>query len=58
MGFLKEHHLGYVFIEGYYMPPIAEVFGTYDTLTTDFSVIHLHGRDRLLHGMSVRVEPR
>jgi uncharacterized protein YecE (DUF72 family) len=45
-GFLKQRKIGYVFLEGYYMPPIGEVFSKYDTATTDFGVIRLHGGDR------------
>ncbi len=44
--FLRGHHLGYVFIDGYYMPPIGEVYRAHDTATADFSVIRLHGGDR------------
>jgi len=44
--FLKEHGLGYVFTEGYYMPHIGEVFAQHDAFTADFSVIRLHGGDR------------
>jgi len=44
--FLKEHGLGYVFIEGYYMPHIGEVFAEHDAFTAGFSVIRLHGGDR------------
>ncbi len=44
--FLKEHGLGYVFIEGYYMPHIGEVFAQHDAFTADFSVIRLLGCDR------------
>ncbi|MFC1850328.1 DUF72 domain-containing protein [candidate division CSSED10-310 bacterium] len=44
--FLREHNLGFVFLEGYYMPPLSKVFAAYDTETADFSVIRLHGPDR------------
>ncbi len=44
--FLKEHGLGYVFLEGYYMPPIAEVFAKHHAFTADFSVVRLHGSGR------------
>jgi uncharacterized protein YecE (DUF72 family) len=44
--FLREHGLGYVFLDGYYMPPIGEVFAGHDTFTADFTVIRLHGGDR------------
>jgi uncharacterized protein YecE (DUF72 family) len=45
--FLKEHNLGYVYLEGYYMPHIGEVFEKYKPETADFSIIRLHGGDRL-----------
>jgi uncharacterized protein YecE (DUF72 family) len=45
--FLKEHNLGFVYLEGYYMPPIASVFEKYKPETSDFSIIRLHGGDRL-----------
>jgi uncharacterized protein YecE (DUF72 family) len=44
--FLKKRKIGYVFLEGYYMPPIGEVFHKYDTAAADFGVIRLHGGDR------------
>jgi uncharacterized protein YecE (DUF72 family) len=45
--FLKGHNLGFVYLEGYYMPPIADVFMKYKPETSDFSIIRLHGGDRL-----------
>ena len=45
--FLKEHKLGFVYLEGYYMPHIANVFEKYKPQTSDFSIIRLHGGDRL-----------
>lgn len=44
--FLKEYKLGYVYLDGYYMPPIGEVFEKYQPATTDFAVVRLHGGDR------------
>lgn len=44
--FLREHNTGFVFLEGYYMPHIGEIFQRFDTLTGDFSVVRLHGGDR------------
>ena len=44
--FLRAHSLGYVFIEGYYMPPIAEVFDAHDTGTADYAIVRLHGGGR------------
>ncbi len=45
--FLKEHNLGYVYLEGYYMPHIGNIFERYRPATADFSVVRLHGGDRL-----------
>lgn len=45
--FLKAHKLGYVYLEGYYMPHIGEVFDKFKPETADFSIIRLHGGDRL-----------
>ncbi len=44
--FLREHGLGFVFLDGYYMPPIGEVFEKHGAVTTEFSIIRLHGGDR------------
>jgi uncharacterized protein YecE (DUF72 family) len=44
--FLREHRLGFVFLEGYYMPHVGEVFRKFDTFTPACSVIRLHGPDR------------
>ena len=45
--FLKEHGLGFVYLDGYYMPPIAKVFEEFAPESADFQVIRLHGGDRL-----------
>jgi uncharacterized protein YecE (DUF72 family) len=45
--FLKEHGLGYVYLEGYYMPHIGEVYKKFQPETADFCIIRLHGGDRL-----------
>ncbi len=45
--FLREHSLGYVYLEGYYMPHIGDVFDKFKPETADFSIIRLHGGDRL-----------
>lgn len=45
--FLKEHNLGYVYLEGYYMPHISEVFDKYKPETANFAIIRLHGGERL-----------
>ncbi|MHC4432687.1 MAG: DUF72 domain-containing protein [Planctomycetota bacterium] len=44
--FLKERHISPVLIEGYYMPPIAEVVEKFDTSSGDISLIRLMGPDR------------
>ena len=43
---LRACELGFVFLEGYYMPPIADVARRFDTITTDYAIIRLHGGDR------------
>jgi uncharacterized protein YecE (DUF72 family) len=45
--FLKEHGLGFVYLDGYYMPPIGQVFEKFKPATADFQIIRLHGGDRL-----------
>lgn len=44
--FLEEHDLGYVYLEGYFMPHIGEVFAKFQPATADFCIIRLHGGDR------------
>jgi len=44
--FLTERSLGFVLIEGYYMPHIGEIMAKFDTITTDFSIVRLHGPNR------------
>ncbi len=44
--FLRRRSLGVVLIEGYYMPPIAEVATEHDIATGGPCVIRLHGPDR------------
>ena len=46
VGFLRRHGLGYVLLDGYYMPRIAEVTAKFDVRTVPFSIIRLHGPDR------------
>jgi len=50
--FLRERSLGFVLLEGYYMPPIADVAAKHDVRTAEYSVIRLHGPDR--QGMEER----
>ena len=45
--FLEEHTLGFVYLEGYYMPPIGDIFNKFDPATADFCIVRLHGGDRL-----------
>jgi len=45
--FLKSLGLGFVYLDGYYMPPIGQVFETFSPSTAGFQVIRLHGGDRL-----------
>lgn len=44
--FLKEHRLAFVYLEGYYMPPIGQIFERYDPEMAPFSIIRRHGGDR------------
>lgn len=44
--FLREHRLGFVFLDGYYMPPMSAVFPKFDIVTSDHVIIRLHGPDR------------
>lgn len=44
--FLRDHNLAYVFLDGYYMPPIADVFEHCNTFTSGLSVIRLQGTGR------------
>ena len=43
---LRQLGLGYVLLDGYYMPRIAEVAAQFDVRTAPFSIIRLHGPDR------------
>lgn len=45
--FLEETGCGFVYLEGYYMPPIATIFEKFRPRTADFAVVRLHGGDRL-----------
>jgi uncharacterized protein YecE (DUF72 family) len=44
--FLRLHGLGFVYLDGYYMPPIGEVFAKNKPRTAPFQVVRLHGGDR------------
>jgi uncharacterized protein YecE (DUF72 family) len=45
--FLGRHNVGFVYLEGYHMPHIGEVFQQHQPATSRTSVIRLHGGDRL-----------
>lgn len=44
--FLESRAVGFVYLEGYYMPPIGSIFEDYRPKTAPFCVIRLHGGDR------------
>jgi len=44
--FLKGHKLGFVYLDGYFMPPIGDVFEKFAPETASFQVVRLHGGDR------------
>jgi len=44
--FLKELDVGFVGLEGYYMPPLASVFEKFDPRTSSSLVLRLHGTER------------
>ena len=44
--FLSEHNLSTVFLEGYYMPPITEIYSKFKKFIKNLAVIRLHGPDR------------
>jgi uncharacterized protein YecE (DUF72 family) len=44
--FLSEHQLGFVLLDGYYMPPIQEVIRFHNINTAPYTVVRLQGRDR------------
>lgn len=43
---LTRHGAGFVFLEGYYMPHIGEVWDRFHPATADFAIVRLHGPDR------------
>jgi uncharacterized protein YecE (DUF72 family) len=45
--FLKGRGLGFVYLDGYYMPPLGQVFEKFGAETASFQVVRLHGGDRL-----------
>lgn len=44
---LEQKGVGFVYLDGYHMPPIGDVFDRFEPATTDYAVIRLHGGDRL-----------
>ncbi|RMH90816.1 MAG: DUF72 domain-containing protein [Calditrichaeota bacterium] len=44
--FLRRNQLSHVFLEGYYMPPIVQVYEKYREMIEGTTVIRLHGGDR------------
>ena len=44
--FLEELNLAPVFLEGYYMPPIKEIYSKFKKFINSVAVIRLHGPDR------------
>jgi uncharacterized protein YecE (DUF72 family) len=44
--YLRRDGLGYVFLEGYFMPPMADVYRKWDTRNDAATIIRLHGPDR------------
>lgn len=45
--FLAARKIGFVYLDGYYMPPIGQVFEKFAPATASFQVVRLHGGDRL-----------
>ncbi len=43
---LSSHKVAFVYIDGYRMPPIGEIFNRYEPATAASCVIRLHGSDR------------
>ena len=44
--FLAKRHLGHVFLQGYYMPPIFDLYEKFKNRLNDPVVLRLHGSDR------------
>jgi uncharacterized protein YecE (DUF72 family) len=44
--FLRKHRLSHVFLHGYYMPPIFDIYEQFKEKIKDLVVIRLHGPDR------------
>ena len=44
--FLAGHNLGFVLLDGYYMPHIQEVISVHNINTSSYTIVRLHGTDR------------
>ncbi len=44
--FLRDLNLSYVFLQGYFMPPIVEIYNKYKEYIKGQTIIRLHGPDR------------
>jgi uncharacterized protein YecE (DUF72 family) len=44
--FLQVMKLSHVFLQGYWMPPIFEIYGRFKEFIKDYTLIRLHGPDR------------
>jgi uncharacterized protein YecE (DUF72 family) len=44
--FISRQNLSHVFLEGYYMPPIKEIYSKFKKHIKNLAVIRLHGPDR------------
>ena len=44
--FLRAKGVGFVYLDGYHMPPLGEVFERHQPQTAPFSILRLHGPDR------------
>ena len=44
--FINKHDLAHVFLQGYYMPPIADIYVNFWSYIQNYTVVRLHGPDR------------
>ena len=44
--FINDLNMAHVFLEGYFMPPVAEIYNKYKKFIKNFTVLRLHGTDR------------
>ena len=52
-----DYRVGFVYLEGHYMPPIGDVFEKYTPAPADTCVIRLHGGDRLETYAQIEAKP-